>query len=62
MRKSLFFLFSVLSYYFIKAKPIHLISNFKFMSGSYEIEFQSKVHIELYCDDTNDFIHFIFVF
>ena len=36
------------------------ISNFKFMSGSYEIEFQSKVHIELYCDDTNDFIHFIF--
>ena len=27
------------------------------MSGSYEIEFQSKVHIELYCDDTNDFIH-----
>ena len=36
------------------------ISNFKFMSGSYEIEFQSKVHIELYCDDTNEFIHFIF--
>ena len=36
------------------------ISNFKFMTGSYEIEFLSKVHCLLYDDELCDFIHFTF--
>ena len=36
------------------------ISNFKFITGSYEIEFFSKVHCLLYDNDLCDFIHFTF--
>ena len=36
------------------------ISNFKFITGSYEIEFLSKVHCLLYDDELCDFIHFTF--
>ncbi len=36
------------------------ISNFKFITGSYEIEFLSKCHCLLYDDELCDFIHFTF--
>ena len=36
------------------------ISNFKFITGSYEIEFLSKSHCLLYDDELCDFIHFTF--